>query len=105
MLTLNGTQGAIIVVCRSLPAGGTEVVLNNGTNSTIPAVQDENGGQSAQKPLAPGPNTLTTISGNDQFTLQTFPTPGFNQVLTLTVSAAKTANGVSFVGQMVNGDG
>ncbi len=40
-----------------------------------------------------------------QLHLQTFPAAGFSHVLTLTVSSEPTGNGLSFVGQIVNGAG
>ncbi len=107
LLVAPGTNGEIIVVCRPAPVGqpaGIQVLIHNGTGFTLPAVQDQNGHDSSM-PLAPGDTPLTTITGNTQLHLQTFPTSGFNRVMTLTVSGEKGANGVSVVGQMLNGDG
>jgi hypothetical protein len=111
LLTAPGTNGEIIVVCTPNPtpgAAGFTVSITNNTGVLLPAVQDV-GVNSTQVSLAPGTTDLMTFPTGaataEQLHLQTFPTAGFNRVLTLTVSAEGTGNGVSFVGQMLNGAG
>ena len=105
LLTINGTLGAIIVVCRPQPGNGMQVILRNQTQATLPAVMDLLG-QDTQLSLPPGDKTLTTISGGgaQQLHLQTFPPAGSTEVITLTVSAESPAAGtVQFVGQAFTG--
>jgi hypothetical protein len=114
LLTVPGTNGEIIVVCQPAPAsiGGIEVLIHNGTKQSLPAVQDQPASSRPDSPItlkAGGDTQLTVIDPSVapqvQLHLQTFPTAGFNQVLTLTISAESAANGVSVVGQVLNGDG
>jgi hypothetical protein len=107
LLSAPGTNNAIIVVCTPVPGAGVKVSIANNTGALIPAVQDL-GGTTTKVSLAPGTTDLGVFpSGTTaaQLHLQTFPATGFNQVLTLTVSAEGTGNGLSLVGQLVNGDG
>ncbi len=99
-----GANGAIIVVCRPHAGGGIDVNIHNANPSALPAVQDLNG-QMNSNPIPSGGSTLVTISGTEEIRLQTFPVSGFNQVLTLTISGEVGANGISIVGQMLNGAG
>jgi hypothetical protein len=101
-----GSNGSIIVVCKSTPGGGVAVNIHNGTTSDLPAVQDINGGAPTAITIpASSGMLLTTIANTQQFHLQTFPASGFNEVLTLTLSGEVTANGTSIVGQMLSGGG
>ncbi len=65
----------------------------------------ESFGQDQRISIPPGINTYVVFKAPEEFHLQTFPVPGFNQVLTLTVSAAGGANGFQVVGQMLSGNG
>ncbi len=108
LLQGSGSDAAIIVVAKpnTSPGGGVDVMIHNSGASALPAVQDVNG--QAPTPITiPADNgmKLTTITGTEQFHLQTFPAPGFNQVLTLTLSGEITGNGISIVGQMLGGAG
>ncbi len=110
LVTVPGTNGEIIVVCQPAPAGGSaiQVLIHNATSQAIPAVQDlgEAGGSKPITIAAKGDTPLTTIGTvSSQLHLQTFPTAGLNQVLTLTISGEPGPNGVSVVGQLLNGGG
>ncbi len=103
-----GTNGAIIVVCtpHAVAAASTFRSSTTRTPSALPAVQDLNGQMNSPDPIPRGGSTLMTISGPKQIRLQTFPASGFDQVLTLTLSAEPAADGgFMVVGQMLNGAG
>ena len=110
LLTAPGTNGEIIVVCEPVPrAPGSGSFVTNNTGVLLPAVQDVDGHEhSRSRSRRDRPrcsHTFPTAANADQLHLQTFPAAGFNHVLTLTVSGEPTGNGVSFVGQMLNGAG
>jgi hypothetical protein len=81
-------------------------MLHNANASALPAVQNVNGADPTAITIPASNGThLTTITDIEQYHLQTFPAPGFNEVLTLTVSGETTANGITIVGQMLSGAG
>ena len=108
LLTAPGTNGEIIVVCTPTPGAGIKVSIVNNTGVLLPAVQDGGGVSTTEVSLAPGETTLPATfppAAAEQLHLQTFPAAGFSHVLTLTISSEPTGNGLSFVGQIVNGAG
>ncbi len=108
LLTLPGTQGAIIVVCQPAPGGGeVQILVKNNTSQAVPAVQDIDGSTKESTLAGGGQSTLLGSFADGsvhQLHLQTFPTGGLPAVITLTVSGAPSSanpNQLAIVGQAV----
>ena len=106
---LLSTPGGIIVVSVAANADQFQLTIHNGTNASLPAVQNVDGGTPAAITLAPGDTVLPAVQRSvaDQVQLQVFPNAGagFNNVMSLLVSLERAVGQTqtAVVGQLFTG--